>query len=316
MIKKDTFSLDSDSLKIYYDIYLDSRFNTYKAIVQIAHGMVEHRGRYNFIASKLAEEGYVVAINDHRGHGDSIGGDIYLGEMGENGFERAVSDMYNLHLELKRRFTSKKFILIGHSMGSLLSRRFLQKYQNDIDMLILCGTPSPQKFISLGIVALKILRFLGLNNIGKNLANRLSFITFNAKYKKIDKLDSGSPSGSLWINRDESEVLKYINDKKSRFVFSINSFINLLRGLKEVFSTYPNNTINSKLPILFISGEDDACGEFGVGALQALKHINSQGYNNTKLILYAGARHELFLELNKDEVLRDIMQWIESNLDS
>lgn len=367
MITKETQTLTSHSVAIHYDIYLDSTRQDYKALILIAHGMIEHREKYAPIATFLAQRGFIVAINDHRGHGDSINcefrgdsikadsikgnsakcdstqdsakmhdsdkhdshitahnamqGDtpqivekIYLGEMGENGFEMALMDMYNLHLALKSRFNPPKFVLIGHSMGSLLARRFLQDYEKSLDMLILCGSPSPQRFIKIGIGFLKILHFFGVNNIARHIANRFSLLAFNAKYARFDKLKNGKNSGTLWINRDTAELQKAIANKKSYFTFTINSFICLFCGLERVFSKYRRATLLPKLPILFISGEDDACGGFGKGVLRAFKHLKSQGYENAKLILYANARHELFLELNKDEVFNDVLCFLEENL--
>ena len=353
-ITRESCVLQSNNLGICYDIYLDSSLKStqYRALVQIAHGMVEHKGKYAKIAEFLAQNGFIVAVNDHRGHGDSVNYDldshrflgessesaesnksadsgessesaestpkIYLGEMGANGFESALDDMHNLHLALKERFKPHKFILIGHSMGSLLSRRFLQEYEDCLDMLILCGTPKPEPFVNVGIAFLRILRYFGLNNIAQSVANKFSLLSFNAKYAKIDTLANGKNSGQMWINRDINELKRNLADKKTRFIFSINSFIHLFVGLKRVFSPYPrkmaNPTYKSNLPILFISGEDDACGGFGKGALKAFKYIIAQGYGNAKLILYANARHELFLELNKDEVFGDLLRFIEQNL--
>lgn len=350
-ITRESCVLESNNLKIHYDIYLDSKLEStqYKALVQIAHGMVEHKGKYSGIAEFLAQNGFIVAVNDHRGHGDSVNYDldsgkylgdsgessesdsgesaestpkirkkIYLGEMGANGFETALDDMHNLHLALKARFKPRKCILIGHSMGSLLSRRFLQEYEDCLDMLILCGTPKQEPFVNVGIAFLRVLRYFGLNNIARSVANKFSLLSFNAKYAKIDTLANGKNSGQMWINRDTQELKRNLADKKTRFIFSINSFINLFVGLRRVFSPYPrkvaNPTYESRLPILFISGEDDACGGFGKGALKAFKHIIAQGYGNARLILYANARHELFLELNKDEVLGDLLRFIERNL--
>lgn len=385
-IVRESCILQSNGLAIHYDIYLDlglesrdfsdisAKYDAFKGVVQIAHGMIEHRAKYKAIAEFLAKNGFIVAVNDHRGHGDSVNCDlrnfgesahdsktdsheskidcydstnaesrndstdshestadsadspkdspknsdkIYLGEMGENGFEMALDDMRNLCLSLKSRFKPKKFILIGHSMGSLLSRRFLQEYEDELDMLVLCGTPKPEPFVSVGIVFLKILRFFGLKNVARDFANKFSLLSFNAKYAKIDDLADGKNSGTFWINRDTAELKRKLADNKQNFSFTINSFINLFAGLKRVFSPYPRKIANpsyeSQLPILFVSGEDDACGGFGKGAIRAFKHIIAQGYGNAKIILYANARHELFLELNKDEVFSDILAFIKRN---
>lgn len=306
---KESLILARGGLNIHYDIY---RCGEHKGadVVQIAHGMVEHRAYYEYIATILARNGFVVACNDHRGHGDSVGGGISLGEMGENGFEAALQDMFALHNALCARFKPRRFILIGHSMGSLLARRFLQEWENRLDALILCGTPSPYFGINLGIGILEFLQFVGLKRVGQNLAQNLSFLGFNRAFAKGDDFDNGKPSGMAWINRDSAQIRAYVSDSKRRFVFSINSFICLLRGLKAVFSPYPRRAQKPHLPILFISGENDACGRFGKGVLAAYKHLIAQGYDNVKCVLYAGARHELFLELNKDEVIGDVVRFI------
>ena len=257
-IIKETLNIDSNGLLIHFDIYKDNKVDHYKGLIQIAHGMVEHKGNYSYIANRLSKAGYIVAINDHRGHGDSIGGDIFLGEMGENGFELAMQDMHNLTLHLKNTYKPEKFILIGHSMGSLLSRRYLQEYEKEIDMLVLCGSPSPYFGVSFGILFLKICKTFGFNKIGKYLGHRFSFLTFNAKYKHIDNLNDGLPSGRLWTNRDNNEVIKHIKDDKQNFTFTTNSIIHLLCGVKKVFSKYEKEVQNPNMPILFISGEDCA----------------------------------------------------------
>lgn len=311
MINKEVSSFQSGALKIAYDIYTNNNNNG--ILICIAHGMVEHRGKYTYIATKLAENGFIVGINDHRGHGDSIDNindNIYLGEMGKDGFEKAVDDIHAFYLILKNRFKPSKFILIGHSMGSLISRRYLQKYESSLDLLILCGTPSPQKTINFGIKILEVLKYIKMEKVAQSIAHNMSFIAFNSKYKNDDDLNNGNPSGVMWINRDRDELIKHIRDNKCNFIFTTNSFINLLRGLKKVFSKYENKINKQTMPILFISGEDDACGNFSKGALEAFKHLHKQGYKNVKLILYAGARHELFLEINKDEVINDVIAWI------
>lgn len=312
MFTKESNNFKSGNLKIFYDIYIPKEQNG--ILIQIAHGMVEHKGKYEYFASKLACSGYIIAINDHRGHGDSIGENIYLGEMGENGFEMALLDMYEFQNILKERFKPKQFVLFGHSMGSLLARRFLQEYEKDIDLLILCGTPKPYFAINPRILFLKICRFLRINNMSRKIAHKFIFLTFNKKFNKFDKLDNGKISGVMWVNRDKNQLLKYLNDEKCRFIFTTNSFINLICGVKKVFGKYQNIINKHNMPIIFISGEDDACGGFGKGVLEAFKHLNKQGYNNIKCILYSGARHELYLELNKDEFIRDIINFIKENL--
>lgn len=308
MINREMF-FKSDFGNVAYDCYIPKDFN--QRVIQIAHGMVEHRGRYKWLCEKLAQMGYKVYINDHRGHGDSVGGGVYLGEMGENGFENAVKDMLILNQIIREENTDAKIVLLGHSMGSLLSRRFLQLYEDRIDALILSGTPSPNIFAGFGSKLCYFLKKLSFNDFlhikMQKLINHLVLGAFNSKFK-----NNNPKSPSHWICSNKDIVKDYDNDKKCQFIFSLNSFENLLKGLKQVFSDYPNVRKNN-LPILFLSGEEDACGEFSKGVKRAYKHICNQGYKDVNLYLYPSCRHEVFNEINKEQYLQDMLEWLKSH---
>ncbi len=296
----------SDFGNIAYDYYQPKKFN--HKVIQIAHGMVEHKGRYIWLANELTKAGYKVYINDHRGHGNSIGGHITLGEMGQDGFEMATKDMLRLNEIIKKENPNCKIILLGHSMGSLLSRRFLQLYGDRIDALILSGTPSPNPLASIGsklsFLFEKISFTKGLYKFFQKIIFSLSLGGFNKKFSHQGK------SQSYWICSDDEVVKQYDLDDKCRFIFSLNSFGNLLKGLNQVFSPYQK--IFKDLPILFLSGEEDACGEFGKGVQKAIKHIKAQGYNNVESKLYPICRHEVFNEPRKQEYLQDMLEWLKS----
>lgn len=306
---KENLSFKSDFGEILYSLYIPKNYN--QCIVQIAHGMIEERGKYDEFAQFLSSCGYVVAVNDHRGHGESIGGRsgkyvVSLGEMGENGFERAVRDMYALTQILKKRFEGFRFILIGHSMGSLLARRYLQLYEKELDALVLMGTPSPNALVGFGMSLCSILEYLGLKRLGVRIMNRLSLTGFNRQFRQRD----ASAPFYAWLTRDLKQAEPYMQKKEYRFSFTLNSFGCLFGGLKSVFSPdFRANKIN--LPIVFLSGDDDPCGDFGTGALRAYKYLVSQGYENVQLRLYSGARHELLLEINKKQVMQEVKEWIE-----
>lgn len=306
---QERLSFESDFGEIIYTLYHPKNPNG--AIMQIAHGMIEERSKYEELALALSESGYVVAINDHRGHGESVGGvsgeyKVVWGEMGERGFERAVEDMHSLTMILKSRFSGYSFFLLGHSMGSLLSRVYLQKYESELDGLILMGTPSPNPLAGLGVVLCEVFNKLGFNTIGLKLMNLLTLVGFNQKFRK----ENPSNPPYAWLTRELESARVYKERADYQFSFTLNSFKGLFGGVKQVFSPYPN-VKNTALPIMFMSGDDDPCGEFGAGAYKAYKHLTSQGYSNVELRLYSGARHELLLESNKERVIREIVEWFE-----
>lgn len=306
-MQKEVLKFKSDFGENVYTLYRSLKPNG--VVIQIAHGMIEERSKYEEFASLMARSGYIVAISDHRGHGQSVGGksgkyEVKLGEMGEDGFEKAVQDLYQLTQLLKQAFENYRFILMGHSMGSLLSRRYLQLHEEELDALILMGTPSPNGFAGVGAWLCQVFESLKCHKMGIKVMNALSLTAFNHKFQRDDPK---SPPYA-WLTRELKEAEVYMQREEYNFSFTLNSFYGLFQGLKKVFSSYPN-VKKYDLPILFLSGEDDPCGKFGSGVYKAYKHLIAQGYENVQMRLYSGARHELLLERNKAQIIGEIKNW-------
>lgn len=319
VMKNLTFS-SQDGLKIFYDIYTPDSIES-STIIQIAHGMVEHKERYAWLCGNLASRGYIVAINDHRGHGKSIDSTHKWGEMGgavsiesKDGFIKAIDDMCALTQILKREFPHRKFVLLGHSMGSLLSRGYLKMYGENLDALVLSGSPANNELLKFGIALAKMLKLLKLESKGKEIINNLSFGGFNKTFAKVDKSAPYSSGHCAWLSRDKAVVRAYIDDKACQFIFSLDSFIALFRGTLWVQSVLDSNSAlqdSKKPPVLILSGKSDACGDFGRGVEIIAQNFKNAGFNTT-LKLYPEARHEIFNELNKDEILNDLILWLKS----
>lgn len=299
-------TFNSDFGNIVYDKYLSDTDNG--VIIQIAHGMIEHRGRYGWLCQSFARAGYIVFINDHRGHGDSISGCVRHGEMGKSGFEKATEDMFSLRNIIAEEYPGHKLVLFGHSMGSLLARRFLQRYANNIDALILSGSPSPERFLLFGR-----LLFNGMYKLGIHTLPRAGDIfSFAQKFKTYCK-KKGEMTNNSWVCSDEHIVKSFLTDNKCQFRFTTNSFADLLAGMHTIFSTWPQKPQYPDLPVLFLSGAEDICGKFGKGVIKARDHLRAQGYNNITLKLYTGMRHEIFNEPDKNNVLDDTLKWLKTN---
>lgn len=311
-------ALDSDFGSIFWDLYQPLQQSSH--IIHIAHGMVEHKGRYEWVGDILAERGFIVAISDHRGHGESISkqhkdfhsdNEIYWGEMGKDGINQAVKDLYILNQELHSRFYNAKITLLGHSMGSIIARLYLFKYSKTIDALILSGTPAPNPLINVAILLTKKLQSLNLQDRGSKLLNKLSFGGFNAKLLKKIHVKDHQNTGFEWLCSDSSVVQSYIADSKCSFIFSLQSFLNLFIALRDIYTiTQHADDISQKMPILFVSGDMDPCGNFGDGVEKAKNILSMQGYNNITLKLFKHARHEILNEINKHEILEDILAWL------
>lgn len=317
-----------DFLRIKYDIYMPKDLDSIKAVIQIAHGMVEHKSRYEWLCENLAQNGYVVAISDHRGHGKSIDDSHPLGQMRslakikpldtptnlntQSGFYHAIMDMNELSKIIKNEFSNKKFILLGHSMGSLLSRGYAKLFSNELDALILSGSPAYNALLPFGITLAKILNALGLAS-GNTLINALSFGGFNKPFIKPNA--KGESYGDFaWLNRSQDGVNAYKNDPLCQFVFSLSSFIDLFEGTQWVQDPTPTpldskSATKTNFPIYIISGDSDSCGNFGKG-VQAIAHNYTNCGFSVDMRLYEEARHEIFQEINKQEVLQELLAWL------
>ena len=115
---------------------------TPKGIVQIVHGMCEHKERYIPFMEYLSDAGYICIIHDHRGHGESVISEEDLGYMYKGGWQALVEDIHSVRLEAEKMFPSLPYTLIGHSMGSMAVRSYTKRYDDTIDTLFVCGCPS------------------------------------------------------------------------------------------------------------------------------------------------------------------------------
>ena len=273
-----------------------------KAVLQLAHGMCEHKERYIPFMEYMAEQGFACVIHDHRGHGRSVKADTDLGYFYENGAEALVEDIRQVMEETKKRLVGVPYILFGHSMGSLGVRCFVKKYDSDIDALIVCGSPSANDMADMGI---KLIRFLQKfkGGYGKaKLVDGMVMGAFNKPFAKENLKNS-------WLSTDKNVVKTYNADPYCNYTFTLNGYEALLTLMKDTYSTEGWNVSNKKLPIHFIAGADDPCitnqEKFG----HAVQFMKDRGYRNVTAKLYEGMRHEVLNEKNKAIVYKDVAEF-------
>ena len=276
-----------------------------KGVVQLAHGVGEHIGRYDDFARFLAENGYVVAGNDHLGHGKSVRDSSELGFFAEQGgWELVVEDMQRLHQRLAEEFPDKPLFLFGHSMGSFLTRTYIIRYRKGLSGVILCGTGQMQSAVVRGgkMLADMEVRRKGASYRSERL-NNLAFGSYN---------DGISPvrTAADWLSRDEEAVDKYNADPLCGFVSSAGLFRDMMGGI--AYNGKMRNLVRMKkdLPVFFISGAKDPVGENGRGVIRAYESFIRAGMRDASLKLYPDCRHELLNELNRRQVYQDVLDWI------
>ena len=282
-----------------------------KGIVQIAHGIAEHCERYDRFASFLAENGFVVFANDHLGHGRSITDESELGFFAENGgWEMVVEDMRKLHDLAAEEFPGLPYFLFGHSMGSFLARTYIIYFRSGLDGVILSGTGQQPKALVLGG------KLLGSLEMKKNGAKYKSEKLNNLAFGKYNDGFETTRTLSDWLSRDETEVDKYIEDPLCGYVPSAGLFHDMMCGIE--FISKPRNLQRMKkdLPVYFMSGDADPVGENGKGVLRACRSFLAAGMKDVSMKLYHGGRHEMLNELNRDEVHKDILNWIEGEMEA
>ncbi|RKQ35876.1 alpha/beta hydrolase [Oceanobacillus halophilus] len=294
----------NDDVQIYVKKWYSSVTRP-KAIIQLSHGMAEHIGRYEAFAHYLVSQGFVVYGNDHRGHGQTGLKQGLLGYLSDrNGFTKTMEDLHMITLRIRQEFPNTPLFLFGHSMGSFLSRLYIEKYSDLIKGVILSGTGYfPAAISKPG----KTLAALLPPNKQSKLMNQLAFGNYNSKIKENKTIFD-------WLTRDNQEVQKYLNDPLSGFVPTAKFFVDLMSGIEQVQSKKHASSIRKGLPMLFISGTEDPVGNHEKGVWKSVRIYEKSGIENITTLLFDGARHELINEINKKEVFTVIENWIRENL--
>ena len=279
--------------------------NEIKAALQISHGMLEHIERYDDFARNMAEHGILTVGNDHIGHGNSIISEECRGYFDENdGNNVLIEDMYTLMNIMKEENPDMPYFILGHSMGSFLTRQFITMYGNEINGAIISGTgQQPLGLIKFGVFVTKfIASFKGWNYRSK-FVDYLALGGNNNKFKPArTKFD--------WLTRDEDIVDNYISDSRINIIFTLNGFYNMFRSIMLMNEQEKLEDIPKDLPMLFISGERDPVGNFGKDVSKAFNIYKNLGMENISMKLYSGDRHEILNELDREQVYDDILIWM------
>lgn len=301
-MKKEEFTIKSnfDGLELGVSLRIPERP---QGILQLVHGMAEHRERYHGFMDYCAEHGLIVAIHDHRGHGASVKDSDDYGYFGKSGVEALVQDVHQVTMYLKDRFPGQKLTLFGHSMGSLIVRCYTQEFDKDIDNLIVCGSPSKRVGINMGIFAAKFLQLFHSDRHRSKLINKLAFGGYNKKFANPESPNS-------WIVSDPAVVAAYDADERDGFVFTLNGFETLFGLIKRAYRKNGWAMQNPDLPIFFIAGADDPCIISKKDFEKAVNFMRGRGYEDVKSKLYPKMRHEILNEIGKREVWEDVVNEI------
>lgn len=276
-------------------------------IIQIVHGMAEHQQRYESFCLFLASHGHAVCIQDLPGHGRSVSSTEYLGYFGAtDGTDLVIADIDRLAdlaiQELSSQQGSVRRVILGHSMGSFISRLACTGSERSIAAAIFSGTSGNNPAAKLGILLAEI-------SIKRN--GPLYKDKFLARLSSVGNLKRiANPRTPIdWLSRDQKVVDAYLADPLCGFTFTAAGYRDLFCWLVAVSERKWPQQVKPGIPILLVSGSDDPIGQFGKGPRQICNRLKKAGHP-VSLKLYEGARHEVLNETNRLEVWNDILSWL------
>lgn len=278
-----------------------------RAALFLIHGMEEHQKRYRKFAEYLSRNGIGVITYDLPGHGETSTGED-RGWFGEkDGWENLIQSAVDIARLTRKTFPRVPLICFGHSMGTMIGRCFLQRYDSLIDAIILSGAPA----------------YVAAAAAGETIASTVGRIKGKKKHSKLlDSLATGGFSSAVenartpldWLSVNEENVDEYIADEDCGFPFTNRGYFDLFSGMVRMHDVSLYRCTKPDLPIYFFAGEKDPCIGGEKGFASSVDTLRKAGYENIDTKLYPGLRHETLNEKKNAEVMADILAWIDGHI--
>ncbi|GAA5146820.1 alpha/beta hydrolase [Microbacterium pseudoresistens] len=271
---------DAHGIAIVYDVHPAA--GEARGVVQLLHGVGEHAGRYGAVIAALTAAGFTVYADDHRGHGRTgirqHGGPERLGRLGAGGLGAAVAAEWQLTGIIRDENPGLPLVLLGHSWGSFLSQKLLNAHPEAYDAMILSGS------------ALLTPRFLNAAPLNKRWAGP-------------------EATGLEWLSRDPAVWQEFADDPLTTDVPLLKLF-----GPIEAAKLYgrPAKDLGHDVPVLLMVGGDDPVGGPRSVHRLAEAYRSRSGLTDVTTLVYPDARHEIFQELQQDEVRSDLLAWLDA----
>lgn len=272
-----------------------------KAILQLCHGMTEHKERYIPFMTFMADNGYNCYIHDMRGHGASVLSPEDLGYFYENGSKACIDDLLTINEYIRANHPELPIYMFGHSMGSLEVRTYAKYHDDTISGLIISGSPSWVSAIPAGKILIKLLKAIKGERYRSALMDGMVSGAYNKPYAHE------SSSSHNWISKNPDNVIAYDTNPLCGFTFTLNGFSTLMNLMTETYSKTGWKMSNSRLPIYFISGGSDPCRGKEKDFEKSVQNMKNVGYTDVSVKLFPGLRHELLNEKNPERIHADIL---------
>lgn len=278
-----------------------------RGVVQLVHGISEYVGRYAPLAEFLAAQGFAVVGNDHVGHGKSLTDGAVAGHF-PNGWEAVVDDLALLHSHMRAQYPALPYFFYGHSMGSFLTRTYLYRYPDSgLAGVVLSGTAwHPKAELAAGRALCALFRLAGRGGKRSKLIESMMFGAYGKPFP-----EESSPNA--WICSDPAVVARYDADPLCAYRPTVGMADAMLHGLQCNESGKNLRAMPKTTPILFLAGDRDPVGAMGKGVRRSAEAFRAAGMQQVTLRLYAGGRHEMHNEPNRDAVFADVLAFLQKN---
>lgn len=280
-----------------------------KAVLQIAHGMVEYIDRYHEFATYLADKGIYVVGHDHLGHGQSINNEEEYGYFPQpDGNKMVIGDIHRLRKLTEEKYPEAPYFMLGHSMGSFLLRQYLTMHSEGLAGAVIMGTGhQPKIILSAGQMVCKITALFKGWKCRSKLVNNLSFGSYNKKFEPAE-------TSKDWITSYKPIRDKYVQDPLTSFTFTVGGYYQMFKGMKVLDTKGSVDKIRKDIPVFFVAGADDPVGEFGKGVQLIYEKYKASGIEDVSIKLYKDDRHEILNEVDREQVYEDLYNWFVSKI--
>lgn len=280
-----------------------------RAVLQLVHGIAEHIGRYDRFARFMSDHGYLVCAEDHLGHGNTPENAEDLGYTADkDGWVKMTDNVRALHERIAPQYPGIPYFILGHSMGSFLTRSYLIRYPGTVDACALLGTgQQPESVLKAGLAACR-LEQIRLGKRGRSkLLQSLCFGAYNSQFKP-------NRTESDWVCSVDEVVDAYIADPFCQVMPTVTLMRDMLTGIR--FNQQAENLakMDKTTPVFFLSGDQDPVGSNGKGVRAAYQSFLDAGCGHVRLKLYPGGRHEMLNEHNWQDVYDELLSWFDQQI--
>lgn len=300
-----TFTLKaSDGTEVFVYGWLPE--STPRGVVQVAHGLAEHAGRYRRFAEACVARGLAVYADDHRGHGRTAK-EGALGYFGaEHGWRAVLDDLYRLGDHITGQHPGVPRVFFGHSMGSFLTQQVLFERGDQLAGAVLSGCAS-----GVSNPLAPIGRFVARVERARVGATRPSALLTRMSFGDYNRAFAPNRTEFDWLSRDPAEVDRYIADERCGFEASTQLWIDLLGAMPALGAPSNLAQLPKDLPLYLTVGERDPLHR-GLKDFHALvEGYERAGMRNVTVRVWPDARHEILNETNRDEITEAMLRWVD-----